>query len=69
MSVSRSKSILARSADSGAKYEDAARLFEELTTSDEYTEFLTLPAYEMITLRDAHGAQKSGDTEAREAFA
>jgi malate synthase len=61
--------IQARSADSGAKYEDAARLFEELTTSDEYTEFLTLPAYEMITLRDAHGTQKNGDKEAREAFA
>jgi malate synthase len=31
------------------KYEDAARLFEELTTGDDYTEFLTLPAYESIT--------------------
>ena len=35
------------------RYEDAARLFEEITTSEEYTEFLTLPAYEFIT-RDAY---------------
>jgi malate synthase len=34
------------------KYADAARLFEEITTRDQYTEFLTLPAYEFIT-RDA----------------
>ena len=30
------------------KYDDAARLFEDITTRDEYTEFLTLPAYELI---------------------
>ena len=35
------------------RYEDAARLFEEITTSEEYTEFLTLPAYEFIT-RDTY---------------
>ena len=51
------------------KYEDAARLFEEITTSDDYTEFLTLPAYELIT-RDAYvppadGAEASRDAPGR----
>jgi malate synthase len=31
------------------KYEDAAWRFNEITTRDEYVEFLTLPAYEFIT--------------------
>jgi malate synthase len=35
-------------ADSAA-YERAARLFEEIATSDEYVEFLTLPAYDLLT--------------------
>jgi malate synthase len=30
------------------KYEEAAKLFEQLTTSDEFIEFLTLPAYEYV---------------------
>lgn len=30
-------------------FEDAAKLFEAITTSDQYVEFLTLPAYERIT--------------------
>ena len=33
----------------GGKYEEAADLFLELTTHDQYMEFLTLPAYELIT--------------------
>ncbi len=32
-----------------AAYERAARLFEDITTSDEYVEFLTLPAYDLLT--------------------
>jgi malate synthase len=31
--------------------DDAARLFEQITTSDDYTEFLTLPSYEWLTNR------------------
>jgi malate synthase len=34
------------------KYDEAAWLFEEITTRDEYIEFLTLPAYEFITQRN-----------------
>lgn len=30
------------------RYEEAARLFDELTTADEFVEFLTLPGYERI---------------------
>ena len=39
-------------ASAAGKYEDAAWLFEEITTRDEYIEFLTLPAYEFITQRN-----------------
>jgi malate synthase len=35
------------------KYEDAARLFEELILADEYVEFLTLPGYAWLT-RNLH---------------
>jgi malate synthase len=35
------------------RYDEAARLFEELVTRDEYVEFLTVPAYEIITRHDA----------------
>ena len=30
------------------KYEEAARLFDKITNSEEFVEFLTLPAYEAI---------------------
>jgi malate synthase len=33
---------------SGERYDDAARLFEQLTVDDRYEEFLTLPAYRLI---------------------
>jgi len=33
------------------RYEEAAALFEEITTSDDYVEFLTLPGYERLTAR------------------
>jgi len=31
------------------RYEDAARLFEAITTSDDHVEFLTLPGYQWLT--------------------
>ena len=31
------------------RYEEAAQLFDEITTSDDYVEFLTLPGYEQLT--------------------
>jgi len=45
----RIRKLLGHEGWGAGKYEDAARLFEEITTCDEYTEFLTLPAYELIT--------------------
>ena len=33
---------------SGGKYDEAARLFDALTSNDDYEEFLTLPAYRLI---------------------
>jgi len=32
----------------GGKYDEAARLFEKITSDDRYVEFLTLPAYQQI---------------------
>ncbi|MGZ5140797.1 MAG: hypothetical protein ACXWCX_23600, partial [Burkholderiales bacterium] len=53
-----------------AQYEDAARLFEEITTRDEYTEFLTLPAYDLIALHNAQASLMQRKQElSREAFA
>ena len=49
----RIRELLGEEGWRAGKYEDAARLFEEITTRDEYVEFLTLPAYEFIT-RDAY---------------
>jgi malate synthase len=34
--------------DGEGKYDEAAKLFERITTDDHYVEFLTLPAYELI---------------------
>jgi malate synthase len=41
------RQILGPAYDDG-RYEEAAELFDEITTSDEFVEFLTLPAYERI---------------------
>src|SRR4051795_8959677 len=34
--------------ESEGKYDEAAKLFEKITTDDKYVEFLTLPAYQLI---------------------
>ena len=41
------------------EYGEAARLFEEIATGDEYVEFLTLPAYERITTLPEHQAAEA----------
>jgi malate synthase len=56
----RIRKLLGEEAWRAGKYEEAARLFEEITTRDEYTEFLTLPAYELIT-RDARVPVRDGE--------
>jgi malate synthase len=37
-----------KAAHSEGKYDEAAKLFERITTDDKYVEFLTLPAYQQI---------------------
>jgi len=37
-----------KSAFSDGKYDDAAKLFERITSDDKYVEFLTLPAYPLL---------------------
>jgi len=40
---------LRETATEGGRYEDAAKLFRELIEAPTFPEFLTLPAYDMIT--------------------
>jgi malate synthase len=52
------RTLLGEGAWKSGQYDEAARLFDELTTSDTYVEFLTLPGYERLTrnLRQPAGA-------------
>jgi len=47
--LARVRRELGEEAWSAGRYEEAARLFDEITTSDDYVEFLTLPGYEQLT--------------------
>jgi malate synthase len=40
---------LRESAGDGSRYDDAANLFRELVEAPTFPEFLTLPAYDLIT--------------------
>jgi malate synthase len=53
--LAKVKALLGQEGWAAGRYEDAAKLFEEITTSDEYVEFLTLPGYQLLTrgLREA----------------
>ena len=42
------KDYLGDDAYGAGKYDEGARLFDKITTDDEYVEFLTLPAYAQI---------------------
>jgi malate synthase len=44
----KTPSIVGADAYAAGRYAEGARLFEEITTSDDYVEFLTLPAYDAI---------------------
>ena len=46
--LARVRSLLGEAQFSSGKYELAARLFDEITTDDQFAEFLTLPAYQLI---------------------
>jgi len=42
------KAELGKAGWSAGRYEEAAKLFDRITTDDNYVEFITLPAYELI---------------------
>ncbi|HUF81132.1 MAG TPA: malate synthase A, partial [Burkholderiales bacterium] len=46
------RSLLGEDAWNAGQYEAAAGLFEQLTTSDDYTEFLTLPGYDWLSRKE-----------------
>jgi malate synthase len=46
--LKKTPSIVGADAYAAGRYAEGAKLFEEITTSDEYVEFLTLPAYAKI---------------------
>ena len=41
--------------------DDAIELFVEVSTSDNFIEFLTLPAYELLIIRDSEAKLERGD--------
>ena len=43
------KTLLGEQGWEASRYEEAAELFDQITTSDDYVEFLTLPGYEWLT--------------------
>jgi len=47
--LAKVRTLLGEEAWKAGRYEEAARLFEQITTSDDYVEFLTLPAYDWFT--------------------
>ncbi|MEO6022755.1 MAG: malate synthase A [Burkholderiales bacterium] len=46
--LAKIKTSLGETGWKAGKYDDAAKMFDTLTTSDDFVEFLTLPAYEAI---------------------
>jgi malate synthase len=54
--LARVRALLGDAGWSAGEYEEAARLFEELTTADDYVEFLTLPGCEWLMRRSAEPA-------------
>jgi malate synthase len=46
--LERVRAILGEQSYAAGKYEEAAKMFEELTLNDEFVEFLTLPAYDYV---------------------
>ncbi len=47
--LAKVRALLGESAWKAGQYEEAAKLFDRITTSDDYVEFLTLPGYEWLT--------------------
>jgi malate synthase len=50
--LSKVREMLGENGYASGKYEEGAKMFEQLTLADEFVEFLTLPAYEYITAHE-----------------
>jgi len=46
--LAKVRDMLGEKGYAAGKYEEGAKMFEQLTLADEFVEFLTLPAYEYI---------------------
>ena len=46
--LKKTPGIVGAEAYAAGKYEEGAKLFEDISASDDYVEFLTLPAYQAI---------------------
>jgi malate synthase len=55
--LAKVRALLGEVAWTSGEYEEAARMFEKLTTDDDYVEFLTLPGYDWLTRDLAPTAQ------------
>jgi len=44
----RIRALLGEDAWNAGRYDEAARLFDDITAGDHYVEFLTLPGYERL---------------------
>ncbi|HKA40438.1 MAG TPA: malate synthase A [Burkholderiales bacterium] len=47
--LAKVRSLLGEAGWRAGRYEEGAKLYERITTSDDYVEFLTLPGYELLT--------------------
>ena len=47
--LAKVRSLLGEEGWKSGRYEEAARLFDQITTSEDYVEFLTLPGYALLT--------------------
>jgi malate synthase len=50
--LAKVKEMLGEKGYAAGKYPDGAKMFEELTLSEDFVEFLTLPAYEHVTAHE-----------------
>jgi malate synthase len=50
--LAKVRALLGEDAWAAGRYDEAARFFEEITVSDEYVDFVTLPGYELL-MRDS----------------
>ena len=50
--LAKVRQLLGEQQYAAGKYEEAAKMFDELTLDERFVDFLTLPAYEYITAQE-----------------